>query len=66
MNLGFNCIGGCKYDLDDECFDFTAKTLEAFEPKLYEIIDTVENDPMIRKRTMGVGILTRGGRDYAT
>ena len=59
MNLGFNCIGGCKYDLDDECFDFTAKTLEAFEPKLYEIIDTVENDPMIRKRTMGVGILTR-------
>ena len=59
MNLGFNCIGGCKYDLDDECFDFTAKTLEEFEPKLYEIIDTVENDPMIRKRTMGVGILTR-------
>ena len=59
MNLGFNCIGGCKYDLDDECFDFTAKTLDAFEPKLYEIIDTVENDPMIRKRTMGVGILTK-------
>lgn len=58
MNLGFNCIGGVKYDLDQKCFDFIWETLEKFEPEMEELIDVYEHDPMILKRTVGVGILT--------
>ena len=57
MNLGFNCIGGVKYDLDEKCFDFIWKTLEKFEPEMEELLDVYEHDPMILNRTVGVGLM---------
>ena len=59
MNLAFNCIGGTKFDLDDECFDFLLKSIERFMPQYREMVDVFESDPMIRTRTMGVGILPK-------
>ncbi len=59
MNLAFNCIGGTKFDLDQECFDFLLQTLEKLEPQVNEIIDIFETDPMIANRIVGTGILPR-------
>lgn len=59
MNLGFNCIGGVKFDLDEKCFDFILNTFEKFEPELAELTDVFEHDPMICKRTIGIGLLPK-------
>lgn len=59
MNIGFNCIGGTKFDLNQECFDFLLQTLEKVEPQVNEITDIFETDPMIGNRIIGTGILPK-------
>ncbi len=58
MNLALNCIGGTKYDLDQECFDLLLQTLDKLEPEVAEITDIFETDPMIANRIKGTGILS--------
>ena len=59
MNLAFNCIGGTKHDLDQKCFDFILEQLDKFEPQVEELCDIFENDPMMRERTVGIGVLPK-------
>ncbi len=57
MNLAANCIGGSKYDLPPDKMQYLKKQLEVIEPQLHEIQDIYANDPMIRTRTFGLGLL---------
>ena len=59
MNLAFNCIGGTKFDLDQECFDFLEQSLEKFMPQFREVLDIFETDPLICARIQGTGILPK-------
>lgn len=59
MNLAFNCIGGTKFDLEQENLDFLMRTLEEIEPQVNEITDIFETDPMICNRIVGTGILPK-------
>ncbi len=59
MNLSFNCIGGVKYDLDQECFDILSENLVKIKPGIKEIISLFETSPMITNRIKGVGILPK-------
>ncbi|MCL1889827.1 MAG: nickel-dependent hydrogenase large subunit [Desulfovibrionaceae bacterium] len=57
MDLAANCIGGVKYDLDEELREYADKNLEQVAAHLREIIDIYRQDAMIRTRTQGVGVL---------
>lgn len=57
MNLGQCVIGGCRRDIDEEGATFLSGQLEQIKPQLAELYGVFENDPLIRKRTRGIGLL---------
>ncbi|MEZ7195220.1 hydrogenase large subunit [Pseudodesulfovibrio karagichevae] len=57
MDLAANCIGGVKYDIDEDIETFLYTQLEAMKKPLDEIYEVYEKDPLITTRTKGVGIL---------
>lgn len=59
MDLGAMCIGGVRYDLDDETSQWLFKELDRIEPEIDRIIDTYRTNGSILGRTRGVGILRR-------
>ena len=59
MNLAFNCIGGTKFDLDEECFDFLDESINKFMPAYKELMYIFETDPLICARIKGIGLLPK-------
>ncbi|WP_421903398.1 nickel-dependent hydrogenase large subunit [Maridesulfovibrio sp.] len=57
MDLAANCIGGVKYDLEEETEQFLRGQLEKLKKSLDRIYRLYENEPLIKTRTQGVGIL---------
>jgi len=65
MNLGALAIGGCRYDLDAETVAFMREQLGKLKPMLAELHRVYETDPLITKRTKGIGLLpTDKAREY--
>lgn len=58
MDLAANCIGGVKYNMNDELAQLVASGLDKVEKEARQILDLYTNDPMVTNRTTGVGILT--------
>ncbi|UIJ38382.1 nickel-dependent hydrogenase large subunit [Desulfobaculum bizertense] len=59
MDLAANCIGGVKYDIDDDIETFLRTQLEAMKRPIEKIHKVYETDPLIIARTQGVGILPK-------
>lgn len=59
MNLGQCVIGGCRRDIDADTVAFLQGQLDQLKPRLDELYGIFERDPLIRKRTRGIGVLTR-------
>lgn len=57
MDLAANAIGGVKYDVDASLLGYVSTRLDKLQDHLKELIDIYRNDPMIKTRTQGVGIL---------
>lgn len=57
MDLAANSIGGVKYDIDTDLFDYVEKNLTRLERHVEEILDIYRNDRMVRARTQGVGVI---------
>ncbi len=57
MDLAANCIGGVKQDVDAPLLAFMKGNLDRVAGQLDNIIDIYRNDPMIKARTQGVGVL---------
>lgn len=57
MDLAANAIGGVKYDVDGALLSYMTVRLDKLEMHLKELIDIYRNDPMIKTRTKGVGVL---------
>jgi len=57
MNLGACTIGGVRYDIDAEMSDFIRGKLDELKPHLDEIYGIYTTDPLILKRTTGIGVL---------
>ncbi|TBW36626.1 carbon monoxide-induced hydrogenase [Siculibacillus lacustris] len=59
MDLGAVCIGGVRYDLDDETTAYLSGALDKLVPEIDEIIATYRTNGSILGRTRGIGILKR-------
>lgn len=59
MDLGALCIGGVRYDLDDEITHGLLGRLAQLAPLVDEVISTYRTNGSILRRTRGVGVLTR-------
>jgi len=59
MDMSANTLTGVKYDLDDEKIELILKTLETFEPKLKSLTSLYENDEIVTKKTVGIGVLSK-------
>ncbi|MBR7539817.1 hypothetical protein KC221_26905, partial [Mycobacterium tuberculosis] len=53
MDIGAMCIGGVRFDLDDEATAFLTASLDKVEPEVRQIIDTFKNNGSILRRTKG-------------
>lgn len=51
--------GGVRRDLEDQKFEALLKTLDDIEPKIKMVGDAVQDDPVLKARLGGVGVLTR-------
>ncbi len=59
MDLAANCIGGVKYDLDEERSDYLWQQMERMKRPLEEIYDLYSRNRFVRLRTEGVGVLPK-------
>ncbi|TYO98569.1 Ni,Fe-hydrogenase III large subunit [Geothermobacter ehrlichii] len=59
MDLGANCIGGVKYDLTAEQSQYLKAQMERMKKPLEEIYRLYTENPFVRMRTEGVGILPK-------
>lgn len=59
MDLGANCIGGVRYDLDDDDKAYLAAQLARLQEPLDEFRRIYETDGSFLRRTKGVGVLPR-------
>ena len=58
MNLAANCIGGVKYNIDQELIDYMLRALEKFEPQVAEIRDLLPQQPQCcNAHKGGIGLL---------
>lgn len=57
MDIGANCIGGVRYDLDAKGLTYLSAQLLRLEPSLDEIIGHYRTNRSILSRTRGVGVL---------
>ncbi|TKB58384.1 hydrogenase large subunit [Ferrimonas aestuarii] len=58
MDLGANCIGGVKYDIDETQRLWLQEQLTKLLPEVDKIRDIYSSDHFVVSRTQGVGILT--------
>ncbi|WP_417345426.1 hypothetical protein [Ferrimonas sp.] len=58
MDLGANCIGGVKYDVDGEQTRWLLEQVARLVPAVEEIRDLYGSDHFVLSRTQGVGVLT--------
>jgi Ni,Fe-hydrogenase III large subunit len=58
MDLGAMCIGGVRYDLDDEITAFLNASLDKLAPEIDTLIKTYRTNGSILRRTKGVGVLS--------
>lgn len=57
MNLSANCIGGVKYDMDDELIGYVQEKLTLVQEAMQTTLRTFRTDASVHKRSRGVGIL---------
>lgn len=57
MNLAANCIGGVKYNVDNELLEYIGKMLNKLEPQVSEIRDIYNTNRNVLARTSGIGLL---------
>ncbi|SJZ66352.1 nickel-dependent hydrogenase large subunit [Consotaella salsifontis] len=57
MDLGAICIGGARYDLDEETTALLRSSLDKLEPEIAEIEKTYRTNGSILRRTRDVGVL---------
>ena len=58
MNLSANCIGGVKYDLNDDLAGFMRRKLSQVEEAGRKVLELFTTDPVVRQRARGVGLLS--------
>ncbi|SDJ14030.1 Ni,Fe-hydrogenase III large subunit [Ferrimonas sediminum] len=58
MDLGANCIGGVKYNLDADKVAYLIDKVQGMIPAVEEIKALYDSDHFIVSRTQGVGVLT--------
>jgi Ni,Fe-hydrogenase III large subunit len=59
MDLAANTIGGVKYDVDGSLLNYIKTRLDRLTLHVDELLDIYRNDPMIRARTVGVGVMPK-------
>lgn len=59
MDLAANCIGGVKYDIDEEMQSFLLTGLDKMKAPIEELYGIYETESRIVDRTQGVGVLTK-------
>ena len=59
MNLSANCIGGVKFDMDDGLTMYMLERLGIVEEAVKRVEKVFRTDPLIAKRSRGVGVLSR-------
>lgn len=59
MDLSANTIGGVKYNLTDEKVKYMIEKMESLKKPLDEILNIYTNNSRMRKRTEGVGVLSK-------
>jgi NADH-quinone oxidoreductase subunit D len=52
-------VGGIRRDLDDQKFPELLKTLDKMEPKVEMLAKAVQDDPVVKARLSGVGVLAK-------
>lgn len=57
MDIGANCIGGVRFDLDADGLAYLQAQLLRLEPRLDEIIGHYKTNASILRRTRGIGVL---------
>ena len=57
MNLSSNCIGGVKVDVDETLVRYMLSRVDAVEEAVRGILRTFRTDPIVMRRSRGVGIL---------
>ena len=62
MNLSANCIGGVKFDMDDSLTVYMLERLDTVEEAVKRVEKVFRTDPLIAKRSRGVGVLSREDR----
>ncbi|BDY05837.1 hypothetical protein [Ferrimonas sp. YFM] len=58
MDLGANCIGGVKYDVDGEQTRWLLAQIDTLVPAVEEIRDLYGSNHFVLSRTQGVGVLS--------
>ncbi|MEG2139593.1 MAG: nickel-dependent hydrogenase large subunit [Bilophila sp.] len=59
MNLAANCIGGVKFDMNNDLAGYMREKLNKVEAAVRHVERVFSTDPMIAKRARGVGILPK-------
>ncbi|SJZ53652.1 nickel-dependent hydrogenase large subunit [Consotaella salsifontis] len=59
MDLGAMCIGGVRYDLDEETIGILTAGLDKIEPEVAEIVKTFKTNGSILRRTKEIGVLAK-------
>ncbi|MEF2074615.1 nickel-dependent hydrogenase large subunit [Consotaella aegiceratis] len=59
MDLGAMCIGGVRYDLDEETIDILRSGLARIEPDVADLVKTFRTNASIMRRTKGIGVLEK-------
>ncbi|MDR3518175.1 MAG: nickel-dependent hydrogenase large subunit [Azospirillaceae bacterium] len=58
MDIGANCIGGVRYDLDDDQRSWLLGQLDRLEPQIDELVGIYTTNRSILNRTQGIGVLS--------
>lgn len=59
QSCGMLKVGGVRRDLDNHKFSDLLKTLDELEPKVHMIANAVQDDPVLKARLGGVGVLKK-------
>ena len=59
MDIGAMCIGGVRYDLDDETTAYLSAALDKLAPEVDALADTYRRNHTILRRSRGIGLLTK-------
>ncbi|MGP3667292.1 MAG: hydrogenase large subunit [Candidatus Bathyarchaeota archaeon] len=59
VNHAMNTIGGVRRDITRDMIPKIEKTLDVLEKATKKYIDIATSEPLIRKRTIGIGVLTK-------